>query len=132
MTEDVTGPAIWLTLTEAAERLGVRRELLRSRARRGLIPSQRNNRGEMLVQVQPGYDLAMTRPAATPATGLEEDLTELKAELAESRVAQARAEERAAALREMLDREQGRTTRLEEEIRDLRRPWWWRLFPRGS
>jgi chromosome segregation ATPase len=124
MTEDVTGPATWLTLTEAAERLGVRRELLRSRARRGLIPSQRNNRGEMLVQVQPGYDLAMTRPAAMPATGLEEDLTELKAELTESRVAQARAEERAAALREMLDREQGRTTRLEEEIRDLRRPWW--------
>jgi predicted site-specific integrase-resolvase len=58
MTEDVTGPTTWLTLTEAAERLGVRRELLRSRARRGLIPSQRNNRGEMLVQIQTG----VTRP----------------------------------------------------------------------
>jgi hypothetical protein len=93
----------------------------------------------MLVQVQPGYDLAMTGPATMPAarliagvTGpparsmamLEEELAEAKAELAESRIAQARAEERAAALREMLDREQGRADRLEEEIRALRRPWW--------
>src|SRR5687767_3787619 len=112
MTEDTTGPATWLTLTEAAERLGVRRELLRSRARRGLIPSQKSNRGEMLVQVQPGQGQAITVPATMPAarliagvTGpaarsmamLEDELAEVKAELNASQVAQGRAEERAAA-----------------------------------
>jgi hypothetical protein len=150
MTEEAT----WLTLTEAAERLGVRRELLRSRARRGLIPSRRNNRGEMLVQIQPGQDQAMTglatMPPAGPMTGvtgliarpaagltaeetgliarLEDELAEVKAELADRREAQAKAEERALVLREALDFERGRTNRLEEEIREMRRPWWRRWW----
>jgi hypothetical protein len=142
MTEDATRPATWLTLTEAAERLGVRRELLRSRARRGLIPSRRNNRGEMVVQIQPGQDQAMTGSVAGAPTGetrliarLEDelaeamaDLTEARQELADRREAQGKAEERALVLREALDFERARTNRLEEELRELRRPWWQRWW----
>jgi chromosome segregation ATPase len=66
---------------------------------------------------------------------LEEDLAEARAELAEvrqeladRREAQGKAEERAVVLREALDFERARTNRLEEEIRELRRPWWRRLL----
>jgi hypothetical protein len=142
MTEEAT----WLTLTEAAERLGVRRELLRSRARRGLIPLRRNNRGEMLVQIQPGQDQAtagpVTMPVAGPMTGetglvarLEDKLAEVRADLAEARQeladrreAQGKAEERALVLREALDFERERTARREEEIREMRRPFWRRWW----
>src|SRR3954470_24374557 len=51
MTEPATGELPWLTLSEAAEKTGVNRETLRSRARRRLLPSQVGNRGQMLVQV---------------------------------------------------------------------------------
>jgi hypothetical protein len=41
----------WHSLTEAARLTGLDREAIRSRARRDLLPSRKNNRGELLVQL---------------------------------------------------------------------------------
>ena len=37
----------WLTLSEAAQRSGLAREAIRTRARRGQITSRKGNRGEL-------------------------------------------------------------------------------------
>jgi hypothetical protein len=58
------------------------------------------------------------------------DLAEARQELANRREAQGRAEERAQVLHDALEFERARTNRLEDEIRDLRRPWWRRLTGR--
>ena len=49
------------------------------------------------------------------------ELALLREDLVEARVAQARAEERAAALRELADR-------LTAELAEARRPWWRRMI----
>src|SRR4051794_38487353 len=100
MTEPATGELPWWTLSEAAELTGANRETLRSRARRGLIPSQVGNRGQTLVQVvtdpedgrNRGNDRDADRGDYRELTGLREAVTDLTAEVAELRVALARAE----------------------------------------
>jgi len=99
----------WLTLTEAAAVTGLDRETLRSRARRGLIPRRRDNRGHWLVQIAPSLDrghdhsrepstTAVTEPGHGNVHGYveadhgREVVTDLLAEVAEVRTALARAE----------------------------------------
>src|SRR4051812_11351949 len=99
MTDAATAEQPWLGLTEAAAVTGLDREALRSRARRGLLPSRKGNRGQLLIQVP--TDLANghsrdddrdDREADHEIAGMRTVLTDLTAEVGELRVALARAE----------------------------------------
>ena len=115
----------WLDLTAAASMTGLSREAVRSRARRGLLPSRRGNDGRIVVQVTPG---TITAPDHD-RTGL---VTELTAELADLREALARAvTERDAALAVQLATIAAKDdliAELKAMLADARRPWWrrWR------
>src|SRR3954452_7850208 len=93
----------WLTLSEAAGASGLDREAVRPRARRGLIPRRRDNRGQWLVQLPPDLDHGHDRgPDRGPDHGQETALTmvghgqevvaDLLAEVAELRHALGRTE----------------------------------------
>src|SRR5690242_14817084 len=99
MTDAATVEQPWLGLTEAAAMTGLDREALRSRARRGLIPGRKGNRGQLLIQVP--TDLANghsrdddqdDREADHELAGMRAAMTDLAAEVGELRVALARAE----------------------------------------
>jgi hypothetical protein len=60
----------WLSLTEAAQRSGLSREAVRARARRGLVPSRKGNRGDTLVQL-PAALLSGDDQGSDPGRGLE-------------------------------------------------------------
>jgi hypothetical protein len=99
MTDAATAERPWLGLTEAAGLTGLDREALRSRARRGLLPSRKGNRGQLLVQVPAdladGHDHADDRDdrgADRDPAGMRVVMTDLVAEVGELRVALARAE----------------------------------------
>jgi hypothetical protein len=133
----------WLSLTEAARLTGLDREAIRSRARRGLVPSRKNNRGELVVQVPADLltdpDRGVTGPSAEEMTALRAAMTDLVAEVTELRVelAEAKAEVRAAQAVAVAD---VATARAEIEAKDMvivelrallaeaRKPWWrrWR------
>ena len=164
MAEVLTDEQPWLTLTEAAAQTGLDREAIRAQARRGLIPHRQGNRGQWLVQLPADHsaipDAASLDPMAAPdaarAAATADLLADLQAEIAEARIALARAEaardaakatavaEMAATvaearaeaadaraenrvLRETLDRERARVDHLEAELSELRRPWWRRM-----
>jgi hypothetical protein len=86
----------WLTLTEAAQRSGLAREAIRARARRKLVPSQRGNRGELLVQLPAdllaGSGQGMADLSAGALAGLPAAIVDLMSEVAELREQLARAE----------------------------------------
>jgi hypothetical protein len=150
VSDNDNNEASWLTLTEAAQRSGLPRETVRSRARRGLIPSRKGNRGELLVQLTAviaapdrGTTAVDTTVIADPDRGQTTVITDLTAEVAElrERLATVTAELAAARtvaaaevaakaemideLRRQMDRERTRADRLEAE---LRRPWWRKLL----
>jgi hypothetical protein len=79
----------WLSLTEAAARTGRDREAIRARARRGLIPYRQGNRGQWLVQLP--ADL-MAAPNTAEHAAEADLVADLQAEVAELRLALARAE----------------------------------------
>lgn len=143
----------WLSLTEAARVTGLDREAIRSRARRGLVPSQKNNKGELLVQVPADLvaapDQGVTGEVTARDTAMADlvaEVTELRTTIAQLEAGQASVRAAAAAgvaaaqriteetimarndlvdeLRRGLEREQARADRLEAEAR---RPWWRRL-----
>jgi hypothetical protein len=126
----VTEELPWLTLTEAAERTGLNRETIRSRARRGLIPYRRGNNGGMLVQVATGSD----RDVTAPDRGLTEALTDLQDEIADLRERLARSEADAAAARAIAASQVEAKDQIIAELKmmltDARRPWWQRLLGR--
>ena len=121
----------WLTLSEAADLTGLNRETVRSRARRGLIPYRRSNRGEMVVQIAgaaTGADREATGAVTDPDRGLAEVVTELQEEITDlrDRVTKAeadrdRAVEVAAARVEASERI---IAELRAEVEYWRRPWW--------
>jgi hypothetical protein len=124
----VTDDLPWLSLSEAAERTGLNRETIRSRARRGLIPWKRGNNGGMLVQVVTGPD----RDVTEPDRGLTEAMTELQDEITDLRERLTRAETERDAAR---DKAAAQVQAKDEVIVELkamlaaaRRPWWrrWR------
>lgn len=126
----------WLTLTEAAERTGQNREALRSRARRGLIPSRKGNSGELLVQVTPGQTANLDHAIAMKLTGAETDLLAEVADLrtviarleAERDAARTGAAVEIAAVRAQAAGELAARNMVIEELRamlaEARRPWW--------
>jgi hypothetical protein len=147
MADDDQGE--WLNVTRAAHRLGWPRERLRSLVRRGKLQTMRGNTGELLVLVTPGLSgqamVGYSQPPwlveASPAhlvsqppgqpeemAKLRDDLERWRATAEERGMALAKAEGENAMLREALDVERDRTRRLEDEIRELRRPWWRRLL----
>ena len=122
MGEDEPHDGEWLPVSTAARRLGISPRALRGRIDRGTVQwKQAGNTGK-LVLIRP-EDVA----AEENRDASQDELDRLRDELAEERIGRARAEERAAALREALDREQARADRLEAE---LRRPWWRKLTGR--
>jgi hypothetical protein len=126
----VTEELPWLTLTEAAERTGLNRETIRSRARRGLIPYRRGNNGGMLVRVATGDD----RDVTDPDRSLTEALTDLQDEITDLRERLARSEADAAAARVIAASQVEAKDQLIAELKamldEARRPWWQRLISR--
>jgi hypothetical protein len=119
MTDDQSPP--WLPLGEAAQRLGITVDALRSKVRRRLVDHRKGNDGRIMV--------AVAGEAPTDQRLVEVAEVERWREVAHrAEVAQARAETERDAAREQLDRELARVARLEEELRELRRPWWRRLI----
>jgi hypothetical protein len=86
----------WLSLTEAAQMSGLSREAVRGRARRNLIPSRRGNDGSVLVQLP---TTLVTTPDQGESGSLSMLVSDLQAEVADLRVALARAESGAEAAR---------------------------------
>ena len=125
----------WLTLTDAAELTGLNRETIRSRARRGLIPSRRGNAGHLLVQIT-GAVTVPDRGVADQVTAYNRDLTEvvteLQEELTDLRDRVTRAEAEREAVREVAEAKVAAAERLVTELQAMlaaaRRPWWrrWR------
>jgi hypothetical protein len=118
---DTDQTAAWLPLAEAASRLGVTVDSLRKKASRGLVEHRKGNDGRITVLV--GGETAASQWLADP-----DELAEARAEterwrtLAEERgIELARAEERAAAAKEII-------ADLREQLAWHRRPWWrrWR------
>jgi hypothetical protein len=106
----------WVTVAEAARQLGISPRAIRGRIKRGTIEWKPVGNTGRLVLVQPGD----TSPD-DPGDKVEDELDRLREELLEARVGQARAEERALALRELADE-------LKAQLGEARRPWWRRLL----
>ena len=137
MTDDQSPP--WLPLGEAAQRLGITVDALRSKVRRGLVEHRKGNDGRIMVAVT---------GEAPPSQGLVDldELAEARAEverwrtLAEERgIELARAEERVTATERVAAAEVAAKEELIQELRKIsgslraelaeaRRPWWRRLI----
>jgi hypothetical protein len=129
----------WHSLSEAAHLTRLDREAVRSKARRGQVPSRKNNRGELLVQLPTELLTGTDRQPDHPLTAL---VTDLSAEIADLRAMLERAKagrETAEALR-VAEREAAETVRdaqvtalreladrLTAELATARLPWWRRL-----
>jgi hypothetical protein len=140
----------WLSLTEAARLTGLDREAIRSRARRGLVPNRKNNRGELLVQVPADLVTDPDRGLAGSLTGdgramteelaaLRAAMADLLAEMTDLKTALARAEAAAdtakavaiadvATARAEVEAQERYIQRLEAMLVEARKPWWrrWR------
>src|SRR3954447_24218008 len=139
MTNALTDERPWFGLTEAAEMTGLDREALRSRARRGLIPSRKGNRGQLLIQVP--ADLANghdrdddrdDREADRDLARMRASMTDLSAEVGELRVELARAEAERDAARTIAIAELAAKDAVVAELRamlaDAGRPFWRRWW----
>jgi uncharacterized protein involved in exopolysaccharide biosynthesis len=137
----------WLSLTEAAQRSGLAREAIRAQTRRKLIPSQKGNRGELLVQLPAdllaGDVQGMAGPAADPVADLLAEVADLREQLArteaerEAARAVATAEVAAAktgamaevaAKEELIQELRKMLGSLRAELVEARRPWWRRFI----
>ncbi len=128
----------WLTVAEAAPRMGLTVDGLRSRIKRGLAKTRRGNDGRVLVNVAmngsefgrgPSHEPAMAGSADhEPERDLLPDLLEARDRAA--RAEAALAEVRAALAREEAarEREQARGDRLEAELAEARKGWLERLL----
>jgi hypothetical protein len=119
-------PAV--SVAEAAKRLGKTVDAVRSLARRGRLKARRGNDGKLLIMLAPGDEAAA---ADEMGDGHDEAMAVIRDQLEdtrdqlehwrqsaeEARVAQARAEERAEAQRELVGE-------LHKLLDDARRPWW--------
>jgi hypothetical protein len=135
MTNDGKSEASWLTLTEAAQRSGFPRETVRSRARRGLIPSRKGNRGELLVQLTTvmtasdhGTNAAPTTVMTTPDHGQATVIADLTAEVTELRERLATVSAELTAKAEIIDELRRQLEHERQQLIELRRPWWQRLI----
>jgi K+-transporting ATPase c subunit len=85
MAESETGEEPWLSLAEAGRRTGRHPDALRAMIRRGRLTGRKGNAGQWLVQVPTGL-VSESDSAEDP------DMAELREEVADLRVAVARAE----------------------------------------
>jgi hypothetical protein len=127
----------WLTVAEAAPRLGLTVDGLRSRIKRGLATTRKGNDGRLFVNVamngasqgdEPGHDPGH-EPAVARSDGHDAD-RDLLHDLLEARDRAARAEAalvevRAALQREHAarEREEARADKLAAELAEARKPW---------
>jgi hypothetical protein len=140
----------WLTVPEAARRLGVTRQAISHRIRRGTLKTKPGNRG-LLVQVPSGVAEATVAPIvdngiaqrlseSTRLLSVELDRAHERVRRAEEKLDKAQADHVAAVARaeraegrlEQAEREAERhrqeADRLRAEVEQARRPWWrrWR------
>src|SRR3954454_10742521 len=137
MAEPTGGPDQWLTVSEAASRLGWHPDRVKSALRRGRLQARKNNAGKWMVLVPPampdrangsGAGPAVSRPddrAIDPATRPADDPAVIEAMLAAARAEGALTELRGMAteLRQALEHERARADRLEAALAEARRPW---------
>lgn len=95
MDVGMDGSTSWLPISEAAPRLGLTVDGLRSRIRRGLVTPKKGNDGRLLVAVSmdspaTGHELVMDTVSPVPAG---DEASELRAEVMDLRIALARSEE---------------------------------------
>jgi hypothetical protein len=118
MGEDSPEDGEWLSVAAAAKRLGISPRAVRGRIDRGTIRWKPAENTGKLVLVHPEDTTAEDQEDVT-----KDETDRLREELTEARIGQARAEERAAALRELVDE-------LRAELAAARRPWWRKLTGR--
>jgi hypothetical protein len=89
------GTTNWLPISEAAPRLGLTVDGLRSRVRRGLITSRKGNDGRLLVAVSMDSAATGHEPVVDTSSPVTDhgELSELRAEVMDLRIALARTEE---------------------------------------
>lgn len=137
----------WLTLSEAAARSGLHKELLRARAKRGQLEARRNNRGEVLVMLPAsllmpaqgdgqdaaqGTVYAQVEQLAELVTSLEGELANVRLELVEARaeartakaVALADVEAAKRAAEEAIAAKESLVEELKALLAEMRKPWW--------
>ena len=145
----------WLSIPEAARRLGVTPQAIRKRLKRGTLQSRRNNRGQEIVQV-PGVAECpagvanpqepiqeLSQPHGSQPSGLVslDDVRMLLGEQAErferQHVAAMAALQEAhreaiGLLVERVDAAECRAEALMDQITAPAQPWWTRLFGRST
>src|SRR4051794_11108354 len=94
-SHEAEGP--WLTLSEAAARSGRHIDALRAMARRGKLERRKGNAGQWLVRLPEALPQDDSGIAHGDDSGMAEVAAELREEVAELRVALARAEPQAEA-----------------------------------
>src|SRR3954452_24681293 len=97
MAEPTAGPDQWLTVSEAASRLGWHPDRVKSALRRGRLQARKNNAGKWMVLVPPAMpdrangpavsrpDGTATDPAGASVTGPAADSAAIEAMLAAAR-----------------------------------------------
>ena len=121
-----SGDGSWLTVGAAARRLGISPRAVRGRIARGTLawrPLGNTGREVLVPDAEASRDGTgdTSRDVVGDDPGDAMELALLREELVEALVGMARAEERAAALRELADR-------LTAELLEARRPWWRRWW----
>jgi len=138
----------WLSVSAAARRLGITRQSLQNRIKRGSVEHRRNNRGDPLVRIvgdfpQPVSD-AVARSFAAPAAPLAasgpvslDDVCRLLGEQSERMERQHSAA--MAMMVERVDAAELRAERVEEHLTRVldallieRRSWWSRWFGKSK
>src|SRR3954449_3139789 len=89
--EAETSPAVLLTLTEAAARLGLHPSALRSRIRRGLVMAKKGNDGRLLVKVAANAKPDHGGVMASPEDDLRAEIDFMRGQLEAARIAAATA-----------------------------------------
>jgi hypothetical protein len=124
----------WLPVAEAAPRLGLTVDGLRSRIRRGLVKPKKGNDGRLLVAVAMTSEIA-GHDQFTDVSTDQGEADELRAEVMELRIALARTEERLAAsgrreddLQTLIGYLRSERDRLEAALAEARKGWLERLL----
>jgi hypothetical protein len=129
--EDSPGPpGEWVTIAEAARRIGITPKAVRERVRHGTLAwKPHGNVGRLVLVTEPPRE-----PSASPGEpprphgesgdeGAAELVADLREALAEERVARARAEGRLEAELRRADELRAERDRLEADLREARKPW---------
>jgi hypothetical protein len=134
MNASEDGPTTWLPIAEAAPRMGLTVDGLRSRIRRGLVRPRKGNDGRLLVAISTTGEVTGHEPV-TDIVSDRSEADELRSEVLELRVTLARVEERLAAGTRREGDLQGLVTdlraerdRLSAEFAEARKGWLERLL----